>query len=107
MRSFQKCALKEMSNVVTCSHGLPVLTDLHDAGKPENMGNEGSRGLNDEPVGLQKGERISFSHLLSLTMCHQWSVKGRMERSSVNFLTELKRLGKRPCELLACVFLSA
>lgn len=54
---------------------------------------------------LGKGERISFSPLLSPSERHQWSVKGKMERTTVNFLTSLKRLGKRPCELEAYIFL--
>lgn len=66
---------------------------------------EDARGLSDECVCLKEGERISFSHLLSSMICHQWSVKGKVERSPVNFLSELKRLRKRQCELLACISL--
>lgn len=95
--------LNQMGNMVTQRPGISLfkvqLDVLNSQGKPERRTDKSARGLNDVPVYLWKGERISFSHLLSPMMCHQWSVKGKMGRTTVNFLAKLKRLGKKQCEL--------
>lgn len=37
--------------------------------------------------------------------CRPWSAEGDAETTAAHFRTKLKRLGKRRCELLACLIL--